>query len=113
MRKETKSTIYMDTARPIMAYALEASGGTKEKHTQILEANEMKALRKIVGNIKDRIIIHQFREFCCILSINEWAERRRREWDEHVTGMGAQRLVNISRDNIPAGRRSPGRPKRR
>ena len=27
--------------------------------------------------------------------------------------MGAERLVKISRDNIPAGRRSPGRPKRR
>jgi hypothetical protein len=38
---------------------------------------------------------------------------RRREWDEHVTRMYTERLVKISRDNIPAGRRSPGRPKRR
>ena len=39
-------------------------------------------------------------------------EKRRRECDEHVTRMDAERLVKISRDNIPDGR-SPGRPKRR
>ena len=38
---------------------------------------------------------------------------RRREWDEDATRMDAERLVKISRDNIPAGRRSPGIPKRR
>jgi hypothetical protein len=32
---------------------------------------------------------------------------------ENTTKMDAERLVKISRDNIPAGRRSPGRPKRR
>ena len=47
--------------------------------------------------------------------INEWVERRkrRREWGEHVTRMDAERLVEISRDNIPARRRYPARPKRR
>jgi hypothetical protein len=43
-------------------------------------------------------------------------ERRTRgggEWDEHVTIMDAERLVKISRDNIPAGIKYPGRPKRR
>ena len=42
-------------------------------------------------------------------------ERRRivrRELDEHVTKMDAERLVKISRNNITAGRRSPGLPKR-
>ena len=39
-------------------------------------------------------------------------ERTRREWDKQVTRMDAQRLVKISKDNIPAGR-SPGCPKRR
>ena len=55
-------------------------------------------------------ISQQIREFCGIQAINEWVERRT-EWDEHVTRMDAERLVKISRDNIPAGRRSPGRPK--
>ena len=46
---------------------------------------------------------------------NSWKNknRRRREWDEHVTRLDAERLFKISRDKIPAGRKSPGRPKRR
>ena len=77
-------------------------------------ANEMKISRKIVGKTKmDRITNQQIREFCFIQIINEWVERRRREMDEHVTRMDAERLVKSSRDNIPAGRRSPGRPKKR
>ena len=55
----------------------------------------------------DRIRSQQIREPCCLQPINEWVERRRRE------GMDTERLVKISRDNIPAGRRSPGCPKRR
>ena len=51
------------------------------------------------------------RESCCIQSTNEWGKRRRWEWDEYVTRMDAERLVKISRDNIPTGRRSPERPK--
>ena len=39
-------------------------------------------------------------------------ERRRREWDGHVTRMDSEKLVKISRENIPSGRRSPGGPKR-
>ena len=35
-------------------------------------------------------------------------ERKRRVWDEHLKRMDAERLVKVSRDNIPAGRRSPG-----
>ena len=38
-------------------------------------------------------------------------KRRRREWDEQVTRMDAERLVKISRDHLPAGIKS-GRPKR-
>ena len=37
---------------------------------------------------------------------------KRREWDEHITRMDADRLVKISRDSISAGRGCPGRPKR-
>ena len=39
-------------------------------------------------------------------------KKRIREWDEHVTRIDAERLVKITRNNMPAGRRSPGRPKR-
>ena len=80
------------------------------------EANDTKALRKIVGKTKIDRISQQIRESYGIQLINEWVERRRRrrrrrrssssrsrrrrEWDQHVTRMDAARLVKISRDNI-------------
>ena len=36
-----------------------------------------------------------------------------REWVEHVMRMVTEKLVKISRDNIPGRRRSLGYPKRR
>jgi hypothetical protein len=67
----------------------------------MLEENEMKVLRKIVVKTKiNRIRSQQIRESCGIQPINEWVEKRRREWDKHVTRMDAERLVNISMDNI-------------
>ena len=79
----------------------------------MLEANEMKLLRKIVGETKiDRIRSQQIRESCGNQPINEWTEIKRREWDENVTRMDAEKLVKISRDIIPSVR-SLGRPKSR
>jgi len=55
----------------------------------------MKMLRKIVGKTKiDRIKSQQIRESCGIQPINAWLERGRREWDEHVPRMNAEKLVN-------------------
>ena len=53
----------------------------------------------------DRIRSQQIREFWGIQPFNKWVGRRRREWDEHVTRMDAERLVKISREGIPPGRR--------
>ena len=65
----------------------------------------MKVQRKIVGEtVTDRIRSQQIREFCGIQPINERVKRRRREWDQHVKRMDAEKLVKISRDNIPVGR---------
>ena len=59
----------------------------------------MKVLRKIVGKTKtDRIRSQPIREFCGIKSLNEWVERSRREWDQHVSRMDTERLVKISWD---------------
>ena len=61
----------------------------------------MKVQRKIVDETKlNRIRSQQIRESCGIQTINEWLERRRREWDNRVTRMDAKRLIKISRDNI-------------
>ena len=46
MRKETKSKIHKATVRPTMTYALETREGTSRTR-QMLEANEMKVVRKI------------------------------------------------------------------
>ena len=79
----------------------------------MLEANEMKVIRKIVGKTKiDRIRSQKIRKSCSIKPMSEWMERRRMgEWDLLVTRMGAERLLKVSMDHIPVGR-SPGRPKR-
>ena len=50
----------------------------------MLDANEMKIPRKIVGKRKIHRIRRQkkkIRESCGIQLINEWEERRRGEWD--------------------------------
>jgi hypothetical protein len=77
VRKETKSKIYKATVRPIMTYALETRAETSRTR-QMLEANEIKVLRKIVDKTKiDRIRSQQIRESCGIQPI-DWMERRRR-----------------------------------
>jgi hypothetical protein len=48
----------------------------------------MKVLRKTK---KDRIRSQQFRESCGIQPNYEWVERRRIEWEEHVTRIDAER----------------------
>ena len=66
----------------------------------------LKSIQKFI-----KLKVHKL-ENPTVSNSNEWVERRRREWDEHVIKMDAERLVKISRDNIPAGIIS-GRPKRR
>jgi hypothetical protein len=70
----------------------------------------MNELGKIVGKTKVyRIRSQQIIKPISFPPINEWAERRRREWNGHV----ARKDAKISRDNIPAARRFPRFPKRK
>ena len=72
----------------------------------------MKVLRKVVGKTKTyRIRIQLIGEPCGSQLINEWVERTSREWHIYLTRMDDEILVKTSRDNIPAGRRFPVRPK--
>ena len=76
-RKQNQKS--MSTVRPIMTYTLETRVETS-KATQMLEANEMKILRKIVKTKIERIRSQQIGESCGVQPINEWVERiRRRE----------------------------------
>ena len=73
----------------------------------------MEILGKIVFKAKINVVwSQQIRKSCGIQPVNKWVERRKREWDDHVTRMDAEILVKISRENVPDGI-SPGRPKRR
>ena len=73
----------------------------------------MRTISKIVYKTKiHRIRNQQIRECCGVQPINEWVEKRR-EWDEHVTRMGAERLINISRDSITPDSISPELSKRK
>ena len=75
----------------------------------MLEVNEMKVLRKIVSKTKiHRIRSQQIRESFAIQTVIECMEWRKREWEEHVIRMNAEKLIKISKDN-----ESPGRPRRR
>ena len=55
--------------------------------------------KKNIWKNKNRITSQQIRESYGIQPIDEWVERRRREWDEYVARMDAERLVKTSRNN--------------
>ena len=71
----------------------------------------MTVIRKVAGKTKiDRIRSQKTRESWGNQSINKRMERRKWGIYENATRMDAERLVKISRDNIPGGIRSPGHP---
>ena len=39
--------------------------------------------------------------------------RERKKWNEHIDRMTEERIVKITRDKLPAGHRSIGRPTKR
>ena len=113
LRKDTKVKIYKAVVRPILTYAAETRADTT-KTKQMLETTEMNILRKIVGKTRrDRVRNENIRQQLEIEKIGEWVERRRNEWNAHISRMATDRLVRTARDNIPDGKRSPGRPRKR
>ncbi|KAI4472235.1 hypothetical protein M0802_017027 [Mischocyttarus mexicanus] len=74
----------------------------------------MNILRPIVGKTrKDRIRNTSIRKECDIQDIIKWGRVRRRNWDEHISRMDADRMVKAARDYKPTGIRPPGRPPKR
>ena len=45
--------------------------------------------------------------------INDWVLERKKKWNEHIDRMTEERIVKITRDKLPAGHRSTGRPRKR
>ena len=113
LRTETKVRIYKSVVRPVLTYTSETRADSS-KTKQMLESQEMNTLRRIIGKTRlDRVRNEYAREQCEIQPINDWVIRRRQEWNDHVSRMDANRIAKITRDNIPTGRRSPGRPRKR
>ena len=53
------------------------------------------------------------REKCNVNDIIKFVRDRRKGWNEHVSRADENRLIKIVRDNIPKGRRDPGRQQKR
>ena len=61
----------------------------------------------------DRIRSDNIRQTCGIDKINDWILDRKKKWNEHIDRMTEERIVKITRDKLPAGHRSIGRPRKR
>jgi hypothetical protein len=74
----------------------------------------METLRRITNKTKwDRMRNDRIRESCEIQNITSWVQRRRTEWNEHITRMADGRLVKKVRGGMPEGKRNRGRPMKR
>jgi hypothetical protein len=74
----------------------------------------MKALRKVVAKtMLGHVRNHDIRERCGIQPIGEWLNKKREEWNNHISGITADRIVSVVSDNSPKGKRRPGRPRKR
>ncbi|XP_055389934.1 uncharacterized protein LOC129618927 [Condylostylus longicornis] len=108
-----KVKIYKACMRPVLTYALECRADTSTTK-QLLRTTEMRTLRQITGKtLRDRIRSADIRKQCDVQDVVRWARRRRRGWREHVERMDENRLAKIAYNNIPQGRRLPGRPPKR
>ncbi|XP_015182496.1 PREDICTED: uncharacterized protein LOC107069571 [Polistes dominula] len=111
LRIDAKARIYKTAIRPILTYAAETKSETS-KTRQIMEATEMKIVRRIAGkSLWYRVRSEDLRKACQIENINDWVLSRKVEWNDHITRMTDDRVVKISRDKSPSGRRSVGRPR--
>lgn len=113
MRTESKVRIYKSCVRPVLTYAIETRGETAETK-RMLRTTEMKTLRTIAGKtLRDRIPNTEIREMCEVQDVVRWGRQRRRGWNQHINRMSGDRLVKISRDGNPPGKRPRGRPPKR
>ena len=113
LRLGPKVRIYKSVVRLILTYAAETRS-VAAKTKQILETSEMKTLRRIMNKTRlDKIRNRDIREKCEIQNIGDWVQRRRIEWNAHISRTNEDRIVRRVRDNEPIGRRSRGRPMKR
>ena len=69
----------------------------------------MKIVRRIAGKtLMDRERSNNIRQTCGINEINNWILDKKKKWNERIDHMTKERIVKITRDKLPAGRRSTG-----
>jgi hypothetical protein len=109
---ETKVRIYKSVVRPILTYSVETQADIP-KTKQLLGTRELNTLRKTVGKTRlDHVTNQDIRQPCGIQPIREWILKWQEDWDNHTSRMTEDRIVRVVRDNIPKGKRCPGRPKK-
>ncbi|XP_056629875.1 uncharacterized protein LOC130440639 [Diorhabda sublineata] len=111
---EAKLRISKATVRPIITYTEETRPET-ERTKRMMGTAEIKVLHRIAGKtLLDRERSENIRRLCKIDHVNEWVlSRKEREWNEHISCMDNNRLVKITRNKSPLGRKSTGRPRKR
>jgi hypothetical protein len=68
----------------------------------------MNTLRKVVGKTRlDHVRNQDIREQCGIQPIGEWVNKRRKEWNNHISRMTEDSIVRAVRDNSPKGKGYP------
>ena len=91
-------------------YAAETRLETSKK----IETTEMKIARRTAGKtLTDRERSDNIRQICGVDQINDWVLERNKKWNEHIDRVTEERIVKITRDKLPAGRRNTGRPRKR
>ena len=62
----------------------------------------------------DRERCENIKQTCGIDKINDWVLEIKKKWNEHehIDRMTDERIVNITRNKLPTGRRSTGRPRK-
>ena len=92
--------------RSIHTYTVETRPETS-KTRQILEATEMKVVRKIAGEkLTYRVISENIRRMCGLENINNWVIKKKQEWNKHINRMDENRLGRRAQDTSLIGFRS-------
>lgn len=113
MPRRLKTKLYSTIIRPVLLYGAESwTMGKKEE--RILEATEMRMLRRIKGvTLKDKERSENIRKELGVDDINEKVREIRMRWYGHVMRMEVANPVREVMNSVVAGKRPRGRPKKR
>ena len=113
MNKETKLSIHNITAKAALKFGSEA-WVLKKREEQLLEAAQMKFLRRLLGITKlDKEKNRCIREKTGAQNIVKEIKQYQKKWLQHVQRMDRNRLPRQALKYRPEGIRNIGRPKKR